>query len=61
MTLSTDIARDLYKAIPVVFSRKIYWAKVHQCKHRSEESIFDYFESLEKIFKQHSGMAPESF
>ena len=55
-----DIPRNVHKAIPVVFPRKIDWAKVHQCKQKPEESIFDYFERLEKTFKQHSGMAPES-
>lgn len=34
-----DIAQDLYKAIPVIFPRKIDWAKVHQCKHSPEESL----------------------
>ena len=56
-----DIAQNLHKAMPVVFPRKTDWAKVHQCKHRPEKSIFDYFARLEKTFKQHSGMAPECF
>ena len=44
----SDIAQNLNKAIPVVFSRKMDGAKVHQCKHRPGESIFDYLERLEK-------------
>ena len=55
------VTQNLHKAIPVVFPRKLDWAKVHQCKHRPEESIFDYFARLEKTLEQHSGLAPECF
>lgn len=45
----------------MIFPRGIHWAKLHQCKHRLEESIFDYFGRLKKTFKQYPGMAPDSF
>ena len=56
-----ELAHSLYQAILKIFPKKIGWTKIHQCKQKPGETIFDYFEGFKKIYKQHSGMASERF
>lgn len=51
-----ELARKLHRAIPEAFPRFIDWSKIHTCSQSTDESVRDYYNRFQVVFKENSGL-----
>ena len=52
----SKLSKCSYDKIPVAFAQSIAWGEKIQCVQIIDESIFDYYDRFEKVFKQYCGI-----
>lgn len=53
MNSGSKLSKQLYEKIPQAFPWVTDWKKTLKCIQKPDETVFDYFDRFEKVFKQY--------